>query len=297
MPGGYIAIDNATVQSGTSFTMPNTDNVASHELGTGIQADPTTGDFSYGSPPGGNLIDQWQSYPHATGNSATTSTATNPPSPPPVGLWDSSNNYTGLYDNTGTPMQASQSGPTAAELNNAAKIPYVSNPGSSNPATSVTCTDNNTSAPNGVPICTQLATGNGNGLDPFDKAYHPNTSLTSTSMQISGATAAELTQCETISLYGYLPHGGGPAMAFNYAYGPTGVRCYPSGIPSDTNQYAWQGPPSGGGFNMMPDADGAGAGVTVTDQDSHRCPTPRAMVSHAPSLPTLKVATVKAIVK
>lgn len=84
-------------------------------------------------------------------------------------------------------------------------------------------------------------------------------------MTTTGATAAELSQCETISLYGSFPHGGGsPALMSTSTFGPTGVRLYPYGVPTDTNQYAWQGP-AGGGFNMAPSnsGDGGGTGVSV----------------------------------
>lgn len=264
MPGGYMTIDNSGTQKPLSFTMPNTDNVAAHELGTGILVDKTTSDFAYGPAPNGgpNLVDQWEQFPHTAGNATytppTTGAPANPPQTPPIGQWNGSS-YTGLYNSQGQPMMAQgESQPSQAELNAAANIPFN--------GSSILCTDNNTSAPNGDSTCQNLASNSvpPKNLDSFDQAYHPNTSTTGNSQSVNTATAAELSQCETLSLYGASPHGGGPPEAFNYTFGPTGVRCYPTGIPSDTNQYAWQGPPGTGGFNMVPDADG-GAGVTVTD--------------------------------
>lgn len=229
IPGGYIVVDNSATQSFTGQA-PNTDNVAADELGTGILVDKKTGFFSYGSDPNGkgNLIDQWQSYDHDPQNFQASS------SDPP---------YQGIYDQTGKPL---------ASADQAAQIPYVPNPSQNNPP-SILCTDQNSSAPGGDPTCIKEATSPPGSLGPFDKAYHPN-SLSSGggTLSTNQATASELAQCKVIDLYGPTPHGGGPASDYNTQYGPTGIRRYPNGLPSASNQYAWLGPP-GGGFGMAPD--------------------------------------------
>lgn len=230
IPGGYIIVDNAATQSFSGHT-PNTDNVAAHELGTGILVDKATGYFSYGSDPNGkgNLIDQWQAYDHDPSNFQPSG------SDPP---------YSGIYDSSGNALSSATQ---------AAKIPYVPNPSQTSPP-SILCTDNNSSAPGGDATCIQEASGTSSVLSPFDKAYHPN-SLNNNggTMSTTDSTASELAQCQVIDLYGPTPHGGGPSMDYNYNFGPTGMRRYPDGLPSAANQYAWQGP-AGGGFGMAPDS-------------------------------------------
>jgi hypothetical protein len=250
IPGGYIVIDNSDKAS-FSGAIPNTDNVAADELGTGILVDKATGYFSYGSGPAdkngkptANLIDQWQQYDHDPNNFKASS------SDPP---------YKGIYDKTGSAL-------TSADQ--AAKIPYVPNPSQQHPP-SILCTDNNSSNPGGDSDCVQHAsTPAGGGLDPFDKAYHPNTQAANGSISTNSATAAELAQCKVLDLYGPTAHGGGPAEAYNFTFGPTGLRKYPNGIPSDSNQYAWQGP-NGHGFAMAPDAPYAG--TTTKSSNTTSC--------------------------
>lgn len=254
IPTGYIVIDNSATGS-FSGSIPNTDNVAAHELGTGgITVDTKTNYFSYGSNPNvpaankdnGNLIDQWHNYKHTTGDPGAT---------PP--------DYKGIFDAKGDPLK---------DATQASKIPYDT---SSNAY--VQCTDNNSSAPNGDPACIQLASSPPNGLDPFDRAYHPNSGQgAGGTMSTSQATAAELAQCKMIDLYGPTAHGGGPAENFpSTQFGPTGIRKYPNGLPSNSNQYAWQGP-GGNGFKMAPDGPAAennpGAATNVnTSSNNNSC--------------------------
>lgn len=240
IPGGYIVIDNSNKAS-FSGAIPNTDNVAADELGTGILVDKTTGYFSYGSGPADkngkptpNLIDQWQNYDHDPNNFKAS--ASDPA-------------YKGIYDSKGSEL-------TSADQ--AAKIPYVPNPSQNNPP-SILCTDNNSSNPGGDPTCvSHAAPPVGGGLDPFDKAYHPNSASANGTISTNSATAAELAQCKVLDLYGPTAHGGGHAENYNFNFGPTGLRKYPNGLPSDSNQYAWQGP-GGKGFAMAPDAPYGGS--------------------------------------
>lgn len=232
IPGGFIVVDNSATQS-FSGASPNTDNVAANELGTGILVDKSTGYFSYGSHPNGkgNAIEQWQAYDHDPDNFEESKN--DPP-------------YDNIYDSAGKALKDAAA---------AAKIPYIPHPSQQNPPSTL-CTDNNSSSPGGDPLCEQLAKSPPGGLSPFDTALHPN-SLSSNGGQMSTnlTTASELAQCKVIDLYGPTPHGGGPAMDYNFSFGPTGIRFYQGGLPTPSNQYPWLGS-SGQGFGQV------GAGIT-----------------------------------
>ncbi len=221
IPNGYIVIDNSDTQS-FSGKSPNTDNVAAHELGPGIRVDKQTGFFSIT-----DQIDKWQGYKHDESNFTPT------PGKDPA--------FDAIYDQNGNKLTT---------VTQAAKIPYTNGA----PGSMVICTDNNSSAPNGDPICVKDANPQNTApLDVFDQAYHPGATTAGGGISTSKATASEMTQCKIIDLYGPDPHGGGPQADYNYSFGPTGIRIYDQGLPSADNQYAWQGPP-GGGFGMSPDA-------------------------------------------
>lgn len=251
IPSGYLVVDNSGDSNATSFTgsLPNTDTVAAHELGTGIIVDPTTKYFSFGNGPDGkgNLIDRWQSFDHVTGEADPTNSKT-----PPFKDPDYPNTKKGLFASDGKPIET---------LNEAAKIPYVSS--SSSALSATLCTDNN-SAIGGNPVCSFLNTSPDpdSTLSPFDKAFHPD-SLASNGGQVSTnlATANEMSQCKVIDLYGSTPHGGGPLENYNSTFGPTGMRKYPNGLPNSANQYAWQGNP---GFGQAPSKSLGGTSVSTS---------------------------------
>lgn len=254
IPNGYVVIDNSGEADAGHFTgsLPNTDTVAAHELGTGIVVDPTTKFFSFGDGPAGpdnnnkpgNLVDRWQAFNHVTNED------------PGVGAppFEDKEGKGGLYTAEGKPVK---------DAKEASKIPFVPTQSSTNAA--VLCTDNN-SAIGGNENCAFLNSANSSGLSPFDAAYHPD-SLSHNGGQVStsAVTASEMSQCKVIDLYGSTPHGGGPLEPYNYSYGPTGIRKYPNGIPSTANQYAWQGSP---GFGQAPD-ESIAAGLTINKSSAN----------------------------
>lgn len=254
IPNGYVVIDNSGEADATAFhgSLPNTDTVAAHELGTGIVVDPTSKFFSFGDGPAGpdnnnkpgNLVDRWQAFNHQVGVD------------PGIGAppFEDKDGKGGLYNKEGKPVK---------DAKEASSIPFVN--AKSSPLAATLCTDNN-SAIGGDPNCAFLNTANATGLSPFDAAYHPDSlSHNGGTVSTNAATASEMSQCKVIDLYGATPRGGGPLEPYNYNYGPTGIRKYPNGIPSTANQYAWQGSP---GFGQAPD-DSIAQGLTVNKSSSN----------------------------
>jgi hypothetical protein len=277
IPGGYMIVNNQQGTTSFPFMPPNTDNAFATELGTNLlQADPATGIFSYGPGPGkgANLINQWQNFNHSgpfPGTAAATAAGA-----PPLGGSNGTTETADMYNSAGQDLN-SMSGD--AGMKAAWAIPYSP----SGPSLTV-CNDNNSGEQgtgSATAVCGTLA--NPMPYDAFDTAYHPDLTQTTTTTSVPSLTAAEMAQCETITLYGHgsagstsAPAGGGSAELFAQSYGPTGLRMYSGGLPTATQQYAWQGsgPAPSGTFGMAPsssqtaynDSTGASLGTAkVTD--------------------------------
>ncbi|GEM_PF-2200078 len=196
IPYGFLIIDNSGSAT-FSGNVPNLDNVAANELGTGIQVDPSSGMFATKES---NLIPSWENY-NAQQKAASANGGTPPPAP----------SLAGLYNSDGSP----------ATLQDALKI-------GTGPA--VLCTDFN-SDPNDSgadPNCVKgMTPQGGNTLGPFDTAYHPNGGYSQPSSGQGTLTSGEYAKLEVASLYA-MDKPPGPPAVFSINAPPTGQRLYPS---------------------------------------------------------------------
>lgn len=213
IPDGYLIIDNSGIAT-YSGTLPNPDNVAANELGTGIQVDPNSGCFS-----DNGAVEAWEKY------NASLKAGSGGPPPGPAPSLD------GLYTNSGR---------TATAVD-AARI-------GGGPA--VTCNDLNSDAQNATacPTCVQHMTpAPGQKLGPFDLAYHPNGGYSVPGTGDQFLTSGENAKMELMRIYGsgdfYTP------ATYSLQNDPTGMRLYPNyNNPMNGTLTPW-GPP-GAGFNQ-----------------------------------------------
>lgn len=216
LPLEFLFPDFDNSGSGTySGPLPNPDNVAANELGTGIQVDPSSGCFS-----DNGAVEAWEQY---NAKLAKSGASGNPPPPPSLD---------GLFKADGSP----------ATLADAKKI-------GSGPA--IPCTDLNSDATN-PGACKQcvdhMTAASGSTLGPFDLAYHPNGGYSLPGNGGAALTSGELAKMQVMALYSAGPPPGPPAV-LALPGTTTGMRLYPSyNSPIAGTPIPWG--PTGGGFNQ-----------------------------------------------
>ncbi len=216
IPNGYLIIDN----SGTATyagPLPNPDNVAANELGTGIQVDRMSGCFS-----DNGAVEDWQRYNKQLSKSSGEQSESLQPKP----------SLDGLFNKDGAP----------ATLADAAKI-------GEGPA--ITCNDLNSDATNSNACreCVEHMTpAAGSRLGPFDQAYHPNGGYSMPAPSGGLLTSGEAAKMQVWALYAEGPPPGPPAV-LNLPGATTGMRLYPSyNNPIDGAPIPWG--PDNKGFNQ-----------------------------------------------